>query len=151
MAKVKIPATKNPNPRSPKIIDKDAVDDSLDTYFRAQAVVDSINTNLPPGTTLSSIPKDYVFKRRDRETVSVALHSAFELVGGVPSLINWASTNPKEFYALWARLLPSNTETPVGGTTINFVSPIPQNPLDMVTIAEDGSVVVLKEQDDLPE
>lgn len=133
--------------------DPNAVDASLDAYLRAQSIVESINTNLPKGANLPAIPSNYVFKKRDRETVSVALHSAFELVGGVPSLINWASTNPKDFYALWARLLPSNTETPVGGTTINFVSPIPQNPLDLVTVDPTGKVLTLDATPDeeLPE
>lgn len=133
--------------------DPDAVDASLDAYLRAQSIVESINTNLPKGANLPAIPANYVFKKRDRETVSVALHSAFELTGGVPSLINWAAGNPKDFYALWARLLPSNTETPVGGTTINFVSPIPQNPLDLVTVDPTGKVLTLDAtpDTDLPE
>jgi hypothetical protein len=90
------------------------VDAGLDAYLRAQAIVVAINANLPKGSSLPAIPKNYVFKKQDRGTVSVALHSAFELVGGVPSLVYWASRNPKEFYTLWSKLLPSQTETPLG-------------------------------------
>jgi hypothetical protein len=134
---------------TPAVKDPDAVDAGLDAYLRASAIVDSINKNLPKGANLPAIPETYVFRKRDRETVSVALHSAFELVGGVPSLINWAATNPKDFYALWSRLLPSNTETPVGGTTINFVSPIPQNPLDLVNVDAAGKVMTIEAAPDL--
>ncbi len=140
---------KSTSSRAPKVIDKDAVDEGLDYYLRAQSVIENINTNLPKGKSITPIPANYVFRKRDREVVSVALHSAFELVGGVPSLINWAATNPKEFYALWSRLLPSNTETPVGGTTINFVSPIPQNPLDLVTVDSTGKVMTVDASPDM--
>ena len=64
-------------------------------------------------------------------------------------LVLWASQNPKDFYALWAKLLPTDTQTPMGGTTINFVSAIPQSPLDLVTVDSAGKVITLDA--DLPE
>ena len=62
----------------------DAVDAGLDTYLRAQAIVDAINANMPKGSTLQPIPKNYVFKKQDRETVSVAL-----LISFASSVIWW--------------------------------------------------------------
>jgi hypothetical protein len=129
------------------------VDAGLDTYLRAQAIVEAINANMPKGSTLPAIPKNYVFKKQDRETVSVALHSAFELIGGVPSLVYWAAGNPKEFYGLWSKLLPSQTETPMGGVNISFVSPIVESPLDRVTVDGTGRVYTLDAfgSEELPE
>lgn len=34
------------------------------------------------------------------------LSDAFELMGGVPSLVKWGKTNPTEFYRIWSKLLP---------------------------------------------
>ena len=118
------------------------VDAGLSDYLRASNIVEAINANLPDGAPqLTPIPKDYIFRKRDRETVSVAMHAAFELIGGVPAFIQWGSKNPKDFYLLWSKLLPSQTETPIGGTTIQFISAIPSNPLDAVTIDATGRVI----------
>lgn len=139
--KTNLPAEKAPDPT--------AVDVHTDAFLRASNIVAAINANLPPGSALPAIPADYVFRKRDREVVSTAFHAAFELIGGVPQFAHWGAQNPKDFYQLYARLLPSGTETAVGGgTTINFVSSIPANPLDLVTVDETGRVVNVT---DLPE
>lgn len=39
-------------------------------------------------------------------TVKAALLEAFEKLGGIDSLVAWATANPTEFYKLLARLLP---------------------------------------------
>lgn len=39
-----------------------------------------------------------------------ALALAFEGVGGVPALIDWARANQTEFYKLWSKLLPIKAE-----------------------------------------
>jgi len=131
------------------------VDADLDAYLRANNVIQAINANLPQGVKqLPKVPKAYVFKKRDRETVSVALHSAFELIGGLPAFIQWGANNPEKFYAMWSKLAQSDTETGVGGTTINFVSAIPTNPLDNVTVDPSGKVITLNgatAADELPE
>lgn len=63
--------------------------------------MNTINAALPQSSTaLTPIPHDYVFKQRDRESVSVAMHAAFELIGGVPALVQWADPNPDKFFAL---------------------------------------------------
>lgn len=38
--------------------------------------------------------------------VKAALEEAFERMGGVPKLTEWADENPTEFYKLYAKLLP---------------------------------------------
>ena len=39
-------------------------------------------------------------------SVRAALEAAFEQMGGVPSLVTWATNEPTEFYKLYAKLLP---------------------------------------------
>ena len=129
---------------------EDAVGEDLANYLRAEAIVDAINAQLPAGKNLPAIPKGYVFRKSNREVVSTALHAAFELVGGLPAFVQWGVKNPKEFYGLWSKLLPTDTTTPVGGTTIVFNSAVPQNPLDYVSVDEAGKVISL-DPNELPE
>lgn len=119
----------------------------LDEYLRASAIVQSINANLPKASQLPEIPQSYVFRKRDREAVSTALHAAFELAGGVPYLVAFAQSQPDKFIPIWAKLLPSETETS-NGVNITFTSAIPANELDKVTIDVTGRVI---STDDLPE
>lgn len=145
--------TTNITKQSGKTAEDDAaVDKETDGFLRAQAIVASINANLPDGLPkLPAVPKGYVFRKRDRETVSIALHAAFELSGGVPALIQWASHNPDKFYPLWSQLHKSDTETGVGGVVIQFNSAIPPNALDNVSVSEDGRVVTINKDEELPE
>jgi hypothetical protein len=133
----------------PKVVAEDQVDESLDTYLRASAIVEAINANLPQDAhPLTPIPASYVFKRRDREVVSTAMHTAFELIGGVPAFVVWAQKNPKDFYNMWSKLMPSEQTTPVAQTQIVFNSQIPSNALDRVSLDATGQVITI---DDLPE
>ena len=43
-------------------------------------------------------------------TIREAIDLAFDGLGGVPALIEWASKNPTEFYKLWIKGLPNRTE-----------------------------------------
>jgi len=43
-------------------------------------------------------------------SVKAALEEAFKKRGGVKSLLEWAETQPTEFYKLWAKLLPLTVE-----------------------------------------
>lgn len=49
---------------------------------------------------------------RNKLTASAkeALESAFESIGGESALADWARENPRDFYPLWAKLLPKNLE-----------------------------------------
>jgi hypothetical protein len=119
--------------------------------LRATAIVDTINANLPVGAKkLVHIPREYVFKKScDTQEVTVALHSCFELVGGVPNLVRWATDRPDQFYPLWAKLA-ANEKDNQSGVTINFSSAIPKNKLDSVTIDPSGRVLEF-DDDEVPE
>ena len=39
-----------------------------------------------------------------------AIHTAFELLGGVHSLKKWGKDNPDAFYSLWGRTIPKVIE-----------------------------------------
>jgi hypothetical protein len=128
--------------------DETAVSPEVDRFLRAEAVVAAINLaaadeGLPP------IPRDYVFRKRDRESVSAAFHAAFELIGGVPALMQWAQHNPDKFFPLYQRFAQSDTLTPTGNTFV-FNSAIPPNPLDLVNV-KDGQVVLEADTGELPE
>ena len=43
-------------------------------------------------------------------SVKAALEAAFEGMGGVTRLKEWAEGSPEEFYKLWAKLLPAKIE-----------------------------------------
>lgn len=42
--------------------------------------------------------------------VKAALQEAFDGIGGVSALKKWGKENPTEFYKLWAKLLPQETQ-----------------------------------------
>lgn len=68
-------------------------------------------------------------KRKDktvkREEIARAYDDAFELIGGVPRLALWAHEDPREFYKLHAKLIPTEQKTQFDGTVrvIGFVKP----------------------------
>lgn len=130
----------------------EAIPEELTSYLRADNIRQAINANLPSGLAgLPEIPKDYVFKRRDKEVVALSLHAAFELAGGVPYLVEFARQQPEKFLNLWVKLMNDDKLDSSGGVQINFNSPIPQNALDLVSVNEAGNVVTLDLEDDLPE
>lgn len=132
--------------------DTDAVDPKLDAWLRAGAIVDAINANLPEGSRkLLPIPKEYVFKKADREAVSAAFHAAFQLIGGVPGFALWAAEHQSQFYQLFAKLLPSETQTPLGNLQFNFISPVPETPQDRISIDAAGKVIEADTDEELPE
>lgn len=67
---------------------------------------------------------------KSTKAVKEALQEAFEGLGGVPSLITWAQSEPTEFYKLWTKLLPSEVkaevtqvgDSPVGKIQIEVIS-----------------------------
>lgn len=54
---------------------------------------------------------------RNKSTLAVkeALTAAFEGLGGVKTLQDWAHENQTEFYKLWAKMLPTEVKADVGG------------------------------------
>lgn len=134
--------------------DPSAVDQHTTSWLRAEAIVKAINDNLPEGKSrIAPIPKDYVFKKMDREVVSVAFHEAFKLIGGLPAFAAWADRNQEKFYNLYSKLLPSETQTPMAALQFNFTTAIPETPQDRIIIDEAGRVVEAEivEDEDLPE
>lgn len=82
-----------------------------------------------------------------RQETEQAFHEVFDLIGGVPRLALWAN-NPEnygEFLKLYSKLLPKEAARADGGV-INFVSSIPDSPLndpkpdDMVRIDTDDGM-----------
>lgn len=117
------------------------VSDETDAYLRADPIVAAINASLPKGAApLKPIPKDFKFYQRDRAVVKDAFDATFQLIGGVPRFVQFASTNPKEFYAMWSKLLPPE-EVKQAGTTVIVQSAVPTNPLDFVSVDEYGRVI----------
>lgn len=141
-------------PSAPATVEQaEPVDPEVDRYLRAQAIVDVINANNP--FPLEPIPKSYVFKKRTAGDASLAVHAAFELNGGVPGLVAFARTHPKEFYtSIWGRLVAAEEAKGLStATQIIFQTPVPSNPLDNVSIDAHGRVVNAEvlTQDDVPE
>ena len=60
-----------------------------------------------------------------------AFDNAFHLIGGVPRLAIWADDNPKEFFKLYAKLLPSQSSSSLGESTdIVIKHVLPKSKLD---------------------
>jgi len=66
------------------------------------------------------------FKRME---VVNAFRDAFDLIGGVTRLAVWANSNPTEFYRLYAKLLPKETEH-TGSTELVIKHVLPPSRLD---------------------
>ena len=59
-------------------------------------------------------------------SVKEALREAFDLLGGVESLIKWGKQNQTEFYKLWGRMLPQEIElaAKMGAVQVQIVEEI---------------------------
>ena len=82
-----------------------------------------------PGSTVR-VPRDTEGQLTRKRVVNAFL-DAFHLIGGTPRLALWADENPTEFYRIYAKLLPKQTEAEVttsGDMTIRHV--LPRGPLD---------------------
>lgn len=67
----------------------------------------------------------------NRAQVVQAFDNAFHLIGGVPRLAIWADENPKEFFKLYAKLLPSQSSSSLGESTdIVIKHVLPKSKLD---------------------
>lgn len=62
------------------------------------------NQRKPPPKAGPGRPKG--LKNKVTLSVKAAICEAFELRGGVPSLVAWANKEPGAFYQLWGRLAP---------------------------------------------
>ena len=123
----------------------------FENRLRAEKIVKAINENLPVGCEqLVQIPREYIFRKSvDTIEVTAAIHSCFELIGGLPGIVRWATENPSLFYPLWAKL--AHVETSNTGVQINFSSSIPANALDRVSIDTSGNVIEWNQDEEVPE
>jgi hypothetical protein len=64
--------------------------------------------------------------------VKQALNEAFEQMGGVPALVEWGQENPTEFYKLWVKILPVQTND---GETGNA----PIGRIEVVTVGQQNT------------
>jgi hypothetical protein len=123
------------------------VSPQMDAYLRAEAIVASINANLPKGAQpLVPIPKDYIFKKIDASAVNHSLHAAYALTGGVAGLVRFAQNHPKEFYAMWSKAATDANANPAA-TTIIYNSNIPSSPLSLTTVSSNGVVRTAADED----
>tara|TARA_R110000868_G_scaffold15596_4_gene70934 strand:- start:2876 stop:3265 length:390 start_codon:yes stop_codon:yes gene_type:complete len=78
--------------------------------------------------TSITIPRGAGFNRAQ---IVQAFDNAFHLIGGTPRLALWADENPKEFFKLYAKLLPSQSTSSLGESTDIIIKHIlPKSPLD---------------------
>ena len=89
----------------------------------------STMSQLANGNTKNiTIPRAAGFNRAQ---VVQAFDNAFHLIGGVPRLAIWADENPKEFFKLYAKLLPSQSSSSLGESTdIVIKHVLPKSKLD---------------------
>ena len=52
-------------------------------------------------------------RKKRNATLGDVLAEAYEAMGGVEALTQWARDNPEKFYALWAKLQPAQDEPPL--------------------------------------
>lgn len=133
-------------PAKPKAQPKDVANIPQATPEQAKALMDA-NAELRAGALLDMlgrehppIPKDYVFRLRDRQFVENATFAAFDLIGGVPAYVAWAAENPNEFYKLFSRFAPEQKTVQAQGTQIVIQTALPESPLSNIIVTEDGTV-----------
>ena len=93
------------------------------------------NTGIPKGLTNAGKGRPAGSLNKSTKAVKEALQEAFEGMGGTESLIEWAKSEPTEFYKLWTKLLPAEVKAevttigdqPVGKIQIEVISANPAN------------------------
>jgi hypothetical protein len=63
----------------------------------------------------------------ERQKVAQAIIDAFTLIGGVPAYALWAQENQGEFYKMFAKQAPAQSDLNIKGTFV-IKSPLPRNP-----------------------
>ena len=98
---------------------------SREEDIRQSGLIDIFEQHLP------AIPKDYIFKHRDRQFVADSLNVAFDLIGGIPRLAKYGHENPGEFFKLFARLLPEAEKKESGPAVVQVFHNVPPSALDV--------------------
>jgi hypothetical protein len=107
-----------------------------DEDLRQSAAIEIFEQHLP------QIPKDYVFKPRERKFVEDTFQVAFDMLGGVPRRTKWAHENLAEVIKLWARMLPEAQKHEEGAAVVYVFRNVPQSLLDV------GDIVDIDDLDD---
>jgi hypothetical protein len=110
--------------------------ESDDAFLRGTAALDILNESVVK--TGIVIPPSYVFRKRDKEQVDVAMDAIFELMGGVPRMLLWAHHNDTEFYKAWMKR--AGEETAGGGSAVVVVSNMPASGMPHKAMDEHGYV-----------
>lgn len=120
---------------------------SEDSYLRGTAALAIVNEAVKASGVV--IPNDYVFKQRDANIVATANHAVFELKGGVPAYLLWAIENPTDFYKIYAKLAPAETNIK-GAGNVMVMTNVPSSALDDVTLNKAGfvSTVIVEPADE---
>ena len=103
---------------------------SRDEDIRNSGKLDIFEQHLP------QLPADYVFKPRDRQFVADSLFAAFEAIGGVPKLAQWAHQNPSEFFKLYARMMPEAEKAQQNPSVVQIFNSVPDSPLSSGTVVD---------------
>ena len=75
-----------------------------------------------------AVPRNTSFSRKE---IVQAFEDAFELIGGVTRLSIWAHEHPTEFYRLYSKLLPSQSQTLVDHSgRLEIIHKVAPGPLD---------------------
>lgn len=88
-----------------------------------------------------ALKQENVERLFSRKAVEQGMLECFELIGGVPRLALWAN-DPKnygEFLKLLSKLLPKEAQRE-GGQVINFLSSIPDSPLNTPAPDQMGAI-----------
>lgn len=83
-------------------------------------------------TARSRAKSDNVERIYSKKQVEQGILEAFELIGGIPRLAIWANdpANYGEFLKLYVKCLPKEVAKEEGGRVINYMSSIPDSPLN---------------------
>lgn len=111
--------------------------ESEDSLLRGAQALEILNEAVKETGVV--IPLNYVFKDYDRSVSLKAINAVFGLIGGVPAMAVWASTNPTEFYRHFAKQMPSETAI-TGGGNISVTTNLPSSQLDKKTMDAQGFV-----------
>lgn len=118
---------------TPKLTDEQLAQfKSDDQTVRDMSLLSVLDKSLP------ALPKEHLFKMRERRDVELAFHATFELLGGVPAMMMWAAENPSEFYRLMGRLLPEQQKA-TANTQIVIHTGVERSPLADVELTTNAA------------
>jgi hypothetical protein len=99
--------------------------------FMSKEEFDSMNQTLQALADGNSKVTKITKREFAKQKVMDAFHDAFDLIGGVPRLADWAHQNPTEFYKLYGKMLPAGASIDVNHDgQIIFKHVLPPSKLD---------------------